>query len=96
MLVTATVLETAGLNAVRTSQSLLAREAGGDDHSFAPVLEVRLGLGDSGCLGLLQAVGPVLEEDLDDIGSPVARHLLIRTLLQGVGAGELVAKPRSQ
>ena len=94
MLVAVTVLGAAGRNAVRTSQTLHAGDTGGHDDSFTSVLEVRLRLGHSIRLRLLQAVGPELEEDLDDVWSPIA--CLLPTLSHGVGARELVAEPRGQ
>jgi len=39
-------------------------------------------------------MGPELKEDPDDVGSPILR--LLPALLQGVGAGKLVSKPRSK
>jgi len=89
-----TVLETAGRNTVHASQALLACEAGGHDDEFAPLIKIPLRLGNGIRLRLLDSIGPELKEHLDDIGSPVLR--LLPTLLHRVGAGELVAEPRSQ
>jgi hypothetical protein len=94
VLMAMTILETVGLNTVRTSQQLLAGDTGRDNDSFAPVLEVRNCLSNLLHLGLLHPVGPELEGNLDNVGSPV--HRLVPVLLHRVGAGELVAEPRSQ
>ena len=94
MLVAVTVFGTGRLNAVRASQHLLTGDTGRDNQGVAPVLEVRNRLRDLLRLGLLHSVRPELEIDLDDIGSPVLR--LLPALLHRVGAGELVAEPRSQ
>jgi len=93
VLVARTVLGAGRLNASRTSKQLLTSDAAGDIQGFAPVLEVRHSLGNLLHLGLLQPIGPELEIDLDDVGSPV--HRLLPVLLHRVGAGELVAEPRS-
>ena len=94
VLVAVTVLGAAGRNAVRTSQTLHAGHTGGHDDSFTTALEVHLRL--SHCIRLrwLQATGPELEKDLDDVGSPIV--CLLPTLSHGVGACELVAEPRGQ
>ena len=94
VLVAATVLRTGRLDALCASQTLLAPNTEGYNQGFTPMLEIGLRLCDLLCLDLLYALRPELKEDLDDVGSPVLR--LIATLLHGVGAGELVAKPRSQ
>lgn len=94
VLVAATVLGTGRLDALCASQTLLTPNTEGDNQGFTPMLEIGLRLGDLLCLDLLYALRPELEEDLDDIGSPVLR--LLTRLLNGVGAGELVTEPRSQ
>jgi len=53
MLMAVTVLGTGRLNPVRTSQHLLAGDAGRDDDGFAPLVKVRLRLGNLLRLGLL-------------------------------------------
>ena len=87
----ATVLETTGLDTLVSSKSLLTRVARGDDDGFAPVLEVRCCSGDLLRNLLLYSLRAEVEEDLDDVGSPVLR--LLPALLHGVGAGELVPEP---
>ncbi len=99
MLVAVTVLGAGGLNAVRTSKQLLTSDTRRDDDGFAPPVKVRLRLGHCLRLGLLKTVGPELKEDFDNVGSPVLRLLpasFARALLHCIGAGELVAEPRSQ
>ena len=87
----ATVLETTGLDTLLSSKSLLTRVARGDDDGFAPALEVRCCSGNLLRNLLLYSLRTEVEEDLDDVGSPVLR--LLPALLHGVGAGELVPEP---
>ena len=75
-------------------QSLPASLTRIDDHRFAPMIKSCLRLGDLLRLVSLHALGPELQEDLDDVGSPVLR--LPPILLHGPRARELVSKPRSQ
>ena len=94
MLMAVTVLRTARLNPVRTSQHLIAGNAGRDDDSFAPLVKVRLRVSNLLRLGLLHTLWPEMEIDLDGVWSPVAR--LLPLLFHKERAGELVAEPRSQ
>jgi len=87
----ATVLETTGLDALLSSKSLLTRVARGDYDGFASALEVSCCSGNLLCNLLLYSLRTEVEEDLDDIGSPVLR--LLPALLNGVGASELVPEP---
>lgn len=91
VLMAATVLETTGLDTLLSSKSLLTCVALGDDHGFAPALEVSCCSGNLLRNLLLYSLRTEVEEDLDDVGSPVLR--LLPALLNGVGAGELVPKP---
>ena len=91
VLMAATVLETTGRDALLSSQSLLTSVALGDDDGLASVLEVSCCSGDLLRNLLLYSLRAEVEEDLDDVGSPVLR--LLPALLHGVGAGELVPEP---
>ena len=86
-----TVLETTGLDTLVSSKSLLTRVARGDDDGLASALEVRCCSGNLLRNLLLYSLRAEVEEDLDDVGSPVLR--LLPALLNGVGAGELIPEP---
>jgi len=91
VLMAVTVLETTGLDALLSSKSLLTCVALGDDHGFAPALEVSCCSGNLLRNLLLYSLRAEMKEDLDSVGSPVLR--LLAALLHSVGAGELVPEP---